>query len=280
MGAFADLEERFDDLKGSSRLEEAFRDWASRREPLGQFAGPEEMIAFLRDKKGTYEDRDKIIWALCLESRREAIEQQESQARRGRVASDLLLGLFVPALWRIFDEANGPHILDPQEIEAEILLGFWEAVRTGKNNLNLSGALINTGRHRAWKAVERAAKDQQCLVPFDEDQVVIEEKDGLLILQPEWSDPWVVVCWARLNDVMDEIAAELIFWTRLQDRPLKAIAPVLNLSYEAARHRRSRAEKRLRDWLDSGQEFPPTDPDMAEKVLALAQQPPRAHWRG
>lgn len=283
MGVLADIEDRFEDLKGSSELEEAFRGWAPRRHVLMQFDGPEEMIAFLREQKGTYDDRNKVIWAICIEARKEAAKKNregKSRPTAGRkrrergVASDLLVGLFIPALWRVFDEANRPDLLDPKEIEGEILLGFWEAVRTRKNGRKLSGALMNAGRKRVWTALERAAKEQQLLVPFDEDHLGDEEQDSS-VLQPEWSDPWVVVCWAQHNEVVDEVEAELIFWTRLHDRPLKKIAPVFDLTYEAARYRRSQAERRLRDWLaESTAELPPNDPDTAAQVLALAHKPP------
>jgi len=275
MGVLADIEERFEDLKGSSKLEEGFREWASRRQALTQFDGPEEMIAFLRDKKGTYDDRNNVIWAICLEARREATNKRRSETRRreSRIASDLLVGLFVPALWRIFDEAKWPELLDTREVEAEILLGFWEAARTLKNSRRLSGALINAGRHRVLTALRAAKKRQQLELPFDEKQILGDEQD-LVSLRAEWSDPWVVVCWAQFNGVVDEIEAELIFWTRLQDRELKKVASVFDLSYEAARYRRSQAERRLRDWLaESRDEYPPLDPATADKVLALSQKP-------
>lgn len=288
MGVLIDIEDRFEDLKGSSEMEEGFRGWASRRPALAQFDGPDEMIAFLREQKGTYDDRNQVVWAICLEARKEAAKRQRPDGKsrqtagkkrmQSRVASDLLIGLFVPALWRILEEANQPDLLDPNEVEAEILLGFWEAARTRRNSLKLSGALINAGRRRVLTAL-RAAKKQRLQLPFDEKQILAEEQ-ALVSLQAEWSDPWVLVCWAQLGGVVDEIEAELIFWTRLHDRPLKEIAPVFDLTYEAARYRRSQAERRLRDWLtESGDEFPPTDPETAEKVLALAHKPPPAHAR-
>lgn len=69
------------------------------------------MIAFLREKKGKYEDRDKVVWGICLEARKEALEERGSKAKRRQIASNLLVGLFIPGLWRVFDEANRPGIL-------------------------------------------------------------------------------------------------------------------------------------------------------------------------
>lgn len=147
-----------------------------------------------------HDDRNEVIWSICIKATKEAAKNQrrEGESRQtagkkqweSRVASDLLIGLFVPALWRVFEEAKRPDLLDLKEIEAEILLGFWEAVRTRKTCRKLSGALINAGRRRVLTAL-RAAKKQRPQLPFDEKQILGDEQDSVS-LQEEWSDSWVV----------------------------------------------------------------------------------------
>ncbi|MGH2767662.1 MAG: hypothetical protein ACRDIF_01720 [Actinomycetota bacterium] len=266
MGVLSEIEEGFADLRGSPRLERRFESWKKDHACLAVFASVEELIAFVRGQAGEYRDRDEIVFALCREAQAEA----KTTDRGRRVASDVLFWLFLPALWRVFEEATRPGLADPEEIEAEILLGFWEAATEERSSSEkLSGRLVNAARHRAWKAVRRAVREAGPQGALDE-----EPAEDFQPHTVEWSEPWVLVCWARAEGHLDETEAELIFWTRLQGEPLKMIGKLLGLSDTAARSCRNRAERRLAGWLArSSATFPPEDPDLAARVLALAQEP-------
>lgn len=266
MGVLSEIEEGFADLRGSRRLERQFEGWKQGHARLAAFSTVEELIAFVRGQAGEYQDRDEIVLAMCQEA------QAETKTAGGgrRVASDVLFWLFLPALWRVFEEATRPGLADPEEIEAEILLGFWEAAAEERSTSEkLSGRLVNAARHRAWGAVRRAIREAGRQYSVDEESAADFHPDAV-----EWSDPWVLLCWARAEGKLDETEAELIFWTRLQGEPLKTIGPLLRLTDTAARSCRNRAERRLAGWLGrSSASFPPEDPDLAARVLALAQEP-------
>ncbi len=263
MGLLSQIEERFADFNGSPRLEQAFGSWQKRHACLSGFAGTEELIAFLRGRLGEYRERDEAVFALCREAQAEA----KAPEGGGCFASDLLLWLFLPALWRVFEEATRPGVTDPAEIEAEILLGFWEAVSEHNSSQKLSGKLINAARHRAWQEVHRALQVAQREEGLD------RRPEDLHSTEANFSDPWLVICRARLEAILDETETELIFWTRLQDEPLRKVGRLLDLSEATARSCRHRAERRLAGWLGgSDVGFPPADPDLAQKVLSLAQK--------
>ena len=66
-----------------------------------------------------------------------------------------------------------------------------------------------------------------------------------------WGHPDIVLARAVAADVVSATDAELIATTRLEGANLAAIAEDLGLDYETCRMRRSRAEAKLRDYLNS-----------------------------
>lgn len=263
MGVLSDIDRRFTELAGGKELESAFAEWRSRHPVLSQFQGPEEMLAQIKEQRGEYEDRDRIVWALCLEARAEARDQRKDPGRR-RPASDLLLGLFAPGLWRVFEEVRSAGVLAPHEIEAELVLGFWEAVHSARSHQKISGYLVNKARHRAWAAAKeesRAASPDESVpaAPYEADE------------DPDWSDPWILLCWAESEGAINEVQTELVFWTRLCSEPLEEIAEALGLDYQAAKLRRIRAEKRLQTFLEENRHrYPPDDPEVVARVATRA----------
>lgn len=264
MGVLADIDQRFATLVGSRELEEAFGKWRSQREALSRFQGPEEMLSFLRDQEGGYEDKDRILWAICEDAREES-QRSKIGERAHRTASDLLIGLFSPALWRIFDEVRSVQLADPDEILAEIVLGFWEAVHRKEDPRMLSSELVNSARRRAWEAVGHAL---QAPIP---DEGLNQPMGPGAADDPDWSDPWMLVCWAVEEGGINQVQAELIFSTRLNEVPLEEAAASLGLTPNAANLRRHRAERRLESWLErNADRYPPVDPNKAARVIARA----------
>lgn len=278
MGVLSKIDVRFEEVLASPDLAASFGEWKERREALAPFEGPAEMVAFIREQNGSYEDRDRIIWALCQEARSEKADGKPG--RLPRPAADCLLGLFAPGLWRVFEEVRASSSLAPSEIEAEIALGFWEAVADAESHLKLSGRLVNSARHRAWGA---ANEEGRAGIPDDNLPAAALRTNE----EVDWSDPWLLLCWAEAEGALNEVQTELIFWTRLQGNPLSEVAEALGLTYDAARHRRHRAEKRLASWLEENRDrYPPQDAEIATRVVtrALSEAPsgearvPPAHF--
>lgn len=147
MGVLADIDQRFAALAGSRELEETFGTWQSRRGSLSQFQGPEEMVSFLRDQEGSYEEKNRILWSLCEEARIES-EHSKKGERAPRTASDLLVGLFSgEEPWHAFilllEGTTGTHFLplgeesgqQSQDSQVQVEAGRWPEIRQGRTHL-------------------------------------------------------------------------------------------------------------------------------------------------
>jgi hypothetical protein len=264
MGALSESEARFDEAKGSPRSAKAWKALKEEQPSLGGFSEPEDLRDFCQDPSIPYREQDPVVLVLCT------VAMEETQARaKSRFATDLLTWIFLPALWKVAEQAATAETLSPREIEAEVLSGFWEqAVSEHQTCEGLSGRLVNSARHQVWRVIRSRLKEDHSTI----ERLATEEAPDLA--DPIWSDPWMLLSWARLHGKVKDSDAELIFWTRLQGEPLARICALLGLNYEAGRARRYRAERAIADWLGQlGKDYPPKDPELARECLAIAQKP-------
>lgn len=121
-----------------------------------------------------------------------------------------------------------------------------------------------------WRAIRARLKEEH---PGLE---VAEEIEATEAADPEWSDPWTLICWARLEGTLSDAEAELIFWTKLQNEGIEEVSALLGLGAEAARSCRKRAIRKLAAWARGlGDSYPPRDPQFACRLRKLAQEPSR-----
>lgn len=265
MGALSNSEARFDEARQSSKFYEAWEELKHKQPALERFREPEDLRNFCRDALIPYENQDPLVLALCKEVRQEA----KAKADR-RHATDLLTWIFLPALWGVAEQASTIELLPPWEVEAEVLSGFWEmAIREHRTSEGLSGRLVNAGRHQVWRLIRSRLKEDHPTLD------ALESKEAITqTIDPVWADPWVLLCWARIDGEIKETDAELIFWTRLQGEPLEKVSALLGLGYETGRTCRKRAERKLARWVRwLGDNYPPKDPKLARECLELAQIP-------
>jgi hypothetical protein len=265
MGVLSESEVRFNEERQSSKFGEAWRALKVRQPLLSHFREPEDLRDFCRNPSIPYEDQDPLVFALCIEARREAEDKVER-----RFATDLLSWIFLPALLNVGEQASAAGILSQWEAEAEILSGFWEmAIRKHRTAEGLSGRLVNAGRHQVWRSIRGMAKEGDSDLDALEDQEALPKPSDRV-----WADPWMFLCWAQLQGTIPEAHAELIFWTRLHGEPLRKICELLGIGYKAGQARRYRAEKKLADWYSRlSAAYPPTDPKLARECIELARKP-------
>lgn len=135
MGVLSKSEATFEEVRQSSKFDEAWEDLKRLQPSLERFREPEDLRDFCRDASIPYEDQDPLVLALSIEAKREA----EAKADR-RFATDLRTWIFLPALWSVSEQASPTEILPPWEVEAEVLSGFWEmAIREHRTSEGLSG---------------------------------------------------------------------------------------------------------------------------------------------
>lgn len=266
MGALSEMQARFDEERDSSRFAEAWQDLKERQPSLRRFPEPENLRDFCRDSSIPYEEQNPVVVVLCREAREEAKARAKS-----RFATNLLTWIFLPALWKVAEQAESIEILSPGEIEAEVLSGFWErAISEHASSEGLSGRLVNAGRHQVWRVIRSRLKEDH------PDLESLASTAAPNLADPIWSDPWVLLSWAQLQGKLKETDAELIFWTRLQGEPLEKVCNLLSIDYEFGRARRKRAERAIAEWLGQlGEDYPPKDPESALECLAVAQKPSR-----
>jgi hypothetical protein len=266
MGLLTILEGRFEELRGSARFQEAWEELRAKHQCFKDFDSPGELRDFCQDPHAGYEQQDPVVFALC----REAISESETR-RAERLATDLLFWIFVPALWKVVEQAARASHLDSEDTQAEVIEGFWkEAVKGRSSGSGLSGALVNAGRHQVWRAIRSAAKETHTpLDVLDANQSEPNRPD------PEWADPWLLICYALHQDVINEVEAELLFWIKLQEKPVGVVGEALGLSYWATHSQLRRVQEKLAHWVGQlGDKYPPRDPSLARAIRNLAQKPP------
>jgi hypothetical protein len=265
MGVLTMFEERFAELRGSPRFQEAWERLRAKNACLAEFVSPEELRCFCQNSEEGYERQDLVVSALCT------VAKSETEARTPeRLATDLLFWIFVPALWRVVEQAERANESTSIDIQTEVVEGFWEeAVRPRSSSDAISGALVNAARHQVWRTIRGETKESHSpLEVLDPDKAEPHYPD------PEWADPWLLICYARQKGVIDEAESELIFWIKLQGEPVGVVGEALGLSYSATHSKLRRIQNKLADWVNQlGDEYPPRDPSVAREIRRVAQKP-------
>lgn len=264
MGVLREMEARYRRLRGSPAMDSAFSEWKQRRVELARFEGPDDLIAFMRGAMGSYQERDQLAWALCLE----AFASNHQQTRGQEAAFTLLVGIFLPALWGAGERVLASANVEVDELQASLLDGFIEeAARERRDATRMSGDLVNGARHRAWEMARQSFTPSSDL---EEAWHLVYEDDPI---DPIWKDPWVLLCYARMKGVVTEDEAELIFWTRLNEEPLSKVALLLGMSPGQAYKARSRAQAQVETWVRSERdEYPPRDGATVRRLLRVTAE--------
>jgi hypothetical protein len=240
MELFATVEKTFESRRGSQRLARAFGLWRRRHQELTPFADVEEVIASCKTTGlPTGSEVDSALAALCA---------QAARGGRDATADDdaacLLLWVMLQPLRRRAHDSDIARALDSDDVQAEIAAGFWEgivAIAPGRSGV--AALLINAGRRRARLA---ARKEIDCRVY----EGGFRDLPGTSTEGRDLDNPEEVVDLALHQDVVDKVEADLIASTRLGPEPLAHAAARHGITYDTAKHRRARAEERLRAWAD------------------------------
>ncbi len=234
MSLVGELEPLFQQVR--PRLDAVFVRWQRLEPTLEKFASADELIAYCRTQdRALYAEKNDALAALCRLATPAAYPRTDDAE-----AGVLLIYLFSGAFRNIAKEI-GPCLLSLDELDAEMLCGFWEAAaRVRTNSRAASTRLYHGARLRAWEAVAQARQRACSTVDLDCADV----------LSPAASaNPPGILSQALQEGVINQIQCELIAATQINKEPTVPVARSLGLTRAAATMQRTRAMRRLAAWL-------------------------------
>jgi DNA-directed RNA polymerase specialized sigma24 family protein len=216
--------------RDSGALAAAFRRWRGGQEALRRFADIEELVAACRAGDGSWEAADAALAALCLE------------ARTGdEDAAALLLWLLLPGLLTVRARLAVWRVLDPEDLDAELLAGLWEgAAAVDPSTHRVATRLLNAARWRALAALREA------IDWTERTEELGPEVAASKVPATPGPEPGDVLAEAVREGVLSREDLELVLATR---GAMRDISGRLGVSLRAAQSRRHRARERLRAWL-------------------------------
>lgn len=221
------LEKRYAAALASGSLDRALARWKAEDSSFLAFDGVEELVRLCRSQQSGREAKEQVIDALC---ERAGAGDEESAL--------LLMWLFIGTLRRV-RKMFGDSPLSDEDLEAEMLAGFWDGVRKDTST-RPSARIFYAVLDRAREAVAQARK------------VSVEAPGGEL---PKARQPspgvgvGLILHQAEAEGILTPDDLRLIRATRLEGWRVSEIAESLGESREAVSMRRKRAEDKLARWL-------------------------------
>jgi hypothetical protein len=235
----ARIEEELTGLRGSGALTAALLIWSGKREELRSFRDAEALIAFLRDpKSGPRRRKDAALASVCLVA-----------ASGEQRAATLLIWLVLPGLLRVRHTLAGRGVLSPQDLDAELVTGVWEAAtRVRARTHDVSARLVNGARWRAIGAIREAIVWAKRSEPLGGEVADLPEPAVPAGRLPD------ILAEAVREGVISGAEAELLIASR---DTIRDVGSRLGVTLCAAQNRRLRAKRRLIAWLTESSRIAP-----------------------
>jgi DNA-directed RNA polymerase specialized sigma24 family protein len=209
-------------------LESRFVVWRRVEPALARFTDPDAVLHFLRGP-ATYAEKDAVLGALLARARWEPI------------AGRMVLEALAPGLKALARRFLADGRRDREEMWSALMACAWERIRTyplERRPRKIAANVLLDSLHETIAALRSTHLDPSLVNLSDEleDRPAGEGVDALL--------DRAVAAGAITGD-----EAELILLTRTDGVPLAVLAPELGVSFDTLKHRRGRAERRLRFFL-------------------------------
>ena len=234
MGSLRDVENHLQSTLATGEMDQALHRWSTRHPCLRDIAQAEDLVGLFRQVDGDRERKERILRALT------------TRAKVGdEPAGILLIGLYLPSFRRTRREI-GSCTLTEEELEAEMLTGFWEEVtRPHPIAVSVTSRLFYAIQNRAWKAVRASSRAMASAVPISTSEVASHGGSSSALED----SPELMLDLATREGILSRHQAQLIRATRLEGFSIEELAAKLGTSCDALKMKRSRAERRLIDWL-------------------------------
>lgn len=214
----------------SGALVAALRRWRARHVELMRYGHPDDLIRLSRAHGENQESKDVVLATLCAEG----VGGDDD-------AAVMLMWLMLPSLLLARRQLAARSAFDPDELDAELLAGLWEAAaRVRPGAPFVAKRLIDGARHGAFAAIRREENWISRIAPLGGE---IEESRTLLTDAGEVPD---ILPAAVAASVISEVDAELF---RASRSAIPQLRSRLGISENAVRSRRLRARRRLLEWL-------------------------------
>lgn len=228
MTLLAEIEQRFEASYEGGGFDRAFQRWRDENQAVEVFPDLDSLIGYCRDGGGADLDmRDEVVAYLCLKA-----------ADRDERAALLILWLHLPGLWAAIDDLNPGREMDPEDFDAELLTGFWQAARGAQRAGGISARLVIRAYWTAWEALQGSkqhlARHED--VPIEPRCVDVGEASDAI-----WD--------AQEAGVITNTEAWLVDVVRLVGVSDEEIANEFGMTRNAVKKRRLRAEGRLTAWI-------------------------------
>jgi hypothetical protein len=248
----------------SSRLASCLSKWQEAHSSLRDLTDADELIHRCRSPEVEAKDASAALTALSVEA-----------AGGDRDAARFLLWVFLPQLW--WARRDPDYLaLDPDEIDAELVAGLWEAIvklalkqrdrqdegagdrddgpgaaGASSNTDDVLWSLINAARQQVYAAASDSREWQRhCRLSDD----ISHQTPSTT--PPVGGHSMDIIKRALGEGVITELEADLIDSTRLGSESLRQAGQRLGLTFAAVKQRRRRAEARLRAWTADEQSIP------------------------
>lgn len=240
---FEELEKNFRSTVESERLAEAFVGWRSNHPALQRYSDLDALIAEFRDESISYEAKSDAVIALCR------LVQEGDE-----LATTLLLELYAPGMRGTVKDNVGRSPAGREELESAAVEGLLQAaLALGPEEVKPHKALNGGARKNALDAV-RAAREFQVesegvLDMAGADRIPAAEDEWLAALEAAGRDAEEVLEHAERLGKVTGPGVDAIHATRVEGLSLAEYAAREEITYEAAKLRRNRAENPLIAWL-------------------------------
>ena len=262
MSVLAAVDAAVSELERGGALEAALAAWRRRHPCLGPYGCATQLARELLDPAAPYAVKDEVAGALCREA-----------AGGDEAAGLVVVWLFLPALRRLCRGGG-------DELEAEAVLGLWEAVGTAAGVPPAPVCLcLARGARRRAQAQRRMQRRRS----------VEEPAEVVPAPPPRRGSPGELIAAAVGAGVISAVAGELIEATRLGGEALAAAAEALRIPLATASRLRRRAEGALCAWYGVGPPTHPGDPrdlwphpGTPSKIFSrpVKETPPPAYFSG
>lgn len=147
MGLLSELGRRYRKKRAEARFDDVFETWRETYPALAEYEDVEALIEFFRDDDPEdFEPKNAVAIILA------------GLAREGdETAALLLFELYLPGLYDLADEYGRHEVVEPDDLDAEIVAGFWTAAEKLRPDTEIAtGKLMRGAKDKAIEAVTKA----------------------------------------------------------------------------------------------------------------------------
>lgn len=246
MDIFTQLEHSVRARIDGGAYDASLKRWRVNHISLSSLEEAASLIAAIRDPSADAQTKNGMLRILCLEA-----------SHGDEDAKDLVCWIMLPGMYST-DLSIAREVLEPDEIQAEMLSGIWMgASSVTADTLDVARLLVRDARDSLRRAVRQTLRWRRLAANLD------EPRAGSLVFESgadlEGEDPEALLSRAISEGVISSLQLELVTTPRCSAR---TAWERWRLTPYAVQHRRQRAARKLLHWLQSRESTAPSFLDL------------------